>query len=75
MSRTALHTALVCIGFVDAAVQAVVEEPGIKPVEESELLSDDEIVSLRKMLCHPRTVPAAILDGGAPVSNLVLVNI
>jgi hypothetical protein len=42
MEPDAVRTALVRIGFVDAAAQAIVEEQGIDSLDEIRLLSDDD---------------------------------
>ncbi|KAI2510102.1 hypothetical protein MHU86_4269 [Fragilaria crotonensis] len=70
MEPAAVRTALVRIGFVDAAAQAIVEEQGIDSLDEIRLLSDDEITNLGKLLRRPGgTVPGAAGAGGPAVPN------
>ena len=70
MEPAAICTALVRIGFLDAAVQAIVEDQGINSLEEIHLLSDDEITNLGKLLRRPGgTVPGAAGVAGPAVPN------
>ena len=49
MEPAAVRTALVRIGFLDAAAQAITDEQGIEDsLEEIRLLSDDEISNLSR---------------------------
>ena len=60
MEVNAVRTALVPIGFIDAAAQALVEQQGIDSLQEIRILTDDEICNLCKLLRRPcGTVPGA----------------
>jgi hypothetical protein len=70
MERAAVRTALVRIGFLEAAALAIVEEQGIDSLEEIRLLSDDEISNLGKLLRRPGgTVPGAAGVAGPLIPN------
>lgn len=66
MEPASIRTALVRIGFLDAAALAIVEEQGINSLEEIRLLSDDEITNLGKLLRRPGGTIGA---GDAAVPN------
>ena len=70
MEPAAIRTALVRIGFVDAAAGAIVEDQGIDSLEEIRLLTDNEITNLSKLFRRPgRTVPGVGGAAAAPVAN------
>ena len=66
MEPAAIRTALVRIGFLDAAAQAITDEQGINSLEEIRLLSDDEITNLGKLIRRPGGTVGA---GAAAVPN------
>ena len=67
MEVNAVCTALVRIGFIDDAAQALIEQQGIDSLQEICILPDDEIYNLCKLLRRPGgTVPGAPGEGGAP---------
>lgn len=73
MEPAAIRTALVRIGFLDAAAQAIVEEQGIDSLDEIRLLTDAEISNLGQLLRRPGgTVPGA--DGPAIPNPGIQVN-
>jgi ribosomal protein S13 len=70
MEPAAVRTALVRIGFLDAAAQAITDEQGIDSLEEIRLLSDDEISNLAKLICRPGgVIPGQVNAAGNAVPN------
>ena len=68
MEPAAIQTALVRIGFVDAASQAIVEDQGIDSLAEIRILSDEEIANLGKLLRRPGgTIPGVPAKAGCAV--------
>ena len=61
MEPAAVRTALVRIGFLEAAALAITEEQGINSLEEIRLLSDDEISNLSKLLRRPGGVAPGVV--------------
>jgi ribosomal protein S13 len=72
MNNAVMRAAMTCIGFTEAAAQALVEEQGIDSLEEVKLLTDDEIESLCRVIRRPGgNLPpvAGALPGAVPVPN------
>ena len=71
MEAAAVCAALVRIGFLDAAAQAITKEQGgINLLEEIRLLSDDEISNVAKLLRRPGgVVPGVVNAAGNAVPN------
>ncbi|KAI2505147.1 hypothetical protein MHU86_9335 [Fragilaria crotonensis] len=70
MEPAAVRTALVRIGFLDAAAQAITDEQGIDSLEEIRLLSDDEISNLAKLIRRPGgVIPGQVNAAGNAVPN------
>jgi hypothetical protein len=57
------------IGFTQAAAQAIVDEQDISSLGEVQLLTDDEIESLCKVICCPGEMVPGAGHGAAPVQN------
>ena len=69
MDPVAIRAALVRIGFVPAAAQAMVEEQGIDSLHEIKILTDDEITNLAKLLRRRGgTIPGAPGAAGVVVA-------
>jgi hypothetical protein len=68
MEPAAIRTALVRIGSVDEAAQAIVEDQGIGSLAEICILSDEEITNLGKLLRRPGgTIPGVPAEAGDAV--------
>ena len=70
MEPAAVRTALIRIGFVEAAAQALTDDQGIDSLDEIRILSDDDIANLCKLLRRPGgVVLGAVNAAGNPVPN------
>ena len=70
MEPAAVRTALIRIGFVEAAAQALTEEQGMDSLDEIRLLSDEDIANLCKLIRRPGgVVPGALNAAGNAVPN------
>jgi hypothetical protein len=70
MEPAAVRTALVRIGFVEAAALALTEEQGLDSLDEIRILTDDDIANLCKLLRRPGGVVQGVLNAaGNPVPN------
>ena len=67
MNNAVMRQVMTCIGFSDAAAQALVDDQGMDTLDEIKLLTDDEVESLCKVIrCPGGTIPAPNV-GGAPI--------
>ncbi|KAI2502384.1 hypothetical protein MHU86_12041 [Fragilaria crotonensis] len=66
MEPAAVRTALVRIGFVEAAALALTEEQGLDSLDEIRILSDDDIANLCKLLRRPGVVQGYLTPLGTP---------
>jgi hypothetical protein len=65
----AMRTMLQCIGFSAAASQVLVDEQGMDTLAEIQLLTDDEIENLCKVVRQPGGTIPGPNAGDAPVNN------
>jgi ribosomal protein S13 len=69
MMQAALRATMTRIGFTAAGSQAIVEDQDISTSAEVQLLTDDEIESLCKVLCCPGGMVPGAVPGAAQVQN------
>ena len=73
MALNALHTALSCLGFTNAAAVFITDQQGLDSLDEFHPLMDDKVEKLIKVTCHPGgTIPnPAPAAAGAPAHPLI----
>ena len=69
MQNAVVRATMTCIGFTEAAAQAIVDGQGIDSLVEIRLLTDEEIESLCKVLRRPGGMIADIGAGAVQVQN------